>query len=214
MPKRTFLICFIILLTSLISCRNQDSKQAETPSDMAKIDSVVEEQNLPIPQERMEDKDTQDSLIRAMMNRVEEIDYALKAYTEKEASENFLNARIQTLNTYRKMSNKPLIKVIDQSKIDQVFFGRIKGKEEMGKNLFPRAEIEIWACGSQSEAEALSQEIERVKKEAGWDEISKSPITYWQQDNWIVFITPGGFYMLDKVGEIEDYLRRELKKLA
>lgn len=213
MKKALLIISLIILLTSIISCDNKGSTSDETELPIVHVDSFVENQNLLPPKDYINSKVNTDSLIRDLLYQVDSIAYLLREFNELDSKDNFLNSRIQYLNKRSKNEINQKINLINHSKIDKVFNAKIKGTQEISDKLYLRAEIEIWECESQNEAEKLSNEVEKLKVEAGWDKISKSPITYWQQDKCLVFITPGGFYMLSEVEKIEDYLRKELDKL-
>lgn len=149
---------------------------------------------------------------QSVMENMHSITYELKEYKELPASNNFLNTTVRRHNKLNVSMGKAAFSLVDERKIKQVIFAKVKSIQDMGGNVFPRADIEIWTCANQTEAESLASEVEKIKEEAGWDRISKSPITYWQQGKRLVFITPGGFYMLDKVAGIEEYLKSNLKE--
>ena len=59
-------------------------------------------------------------------------------------------------------------------------------------------------------AKEVAQYLKKLQTGNVWEAISKSPISFVHVENEIVLITPGGFYMLDKVKAIEDFLKAEL----
>ena len=80
----------------------------------------------------------------------------------------------------------------------------------MGDDTYPRANIEAWECTNEAVAVEKLAAIDDLKKNHPWDVINKSPITYWRQGREIVFITPGGFYMLDEVPKIKQFLSEKM----
>ena len=142
---------------------------------------------------------------------LDEIKYKLVSYEDLTPDKNFLNERIAFLNPYRKNQNKPLIEEVETSELVTVRRAKVKSTESMGDNLFPRATIESWEFKNEQGALDCEKEIDYIKENYLWDRISKSPITYFRLRNEIIFITPGGFYMLDKVNQLNDCLRDKLE---
>lgn len=207
MNKSILITILIISLISAMSCGNKEKKSENPKKLLIHTDSSGIKTNLVTP------KTNNDSLILDILNQMDSIFYSLKEYNKLKVEDNCLNHRIQYLNKRFKNTDNQNINLIDHSKLDKIFYAKIKGSKQISSRLYPRAEIEIWECGSPRKAEQLSKEIEQLKQQVAWSKISKSPITYWQQGKWIVFITPGGFYMLDEVGIIKDYLSRKMNKL-
>ena len=82
----------------------------------------------------------------------------------------------------------------------------------MGDNLYPRATIESWEFKNEKSALDSEKEVDYIKENYLWDQISKSPITYFRLKNELIFITPGGFYMLDKVDKLKDCIIYKLER--
>ncbi len=83
----------------------------------------------------------------------------------------------------------------------------IKGKLSISPNTYPRANIEEWEFQSPACVEQLLTYINDLKKRTPWDVISKSPMDYWQLENRLYFLVPGGFYMLEEAKEIQKILQ-------
>ena len=150
------------------------------------------------------------SNFKSALEKMTAITYELKKYEEVKAGENFMNQRIASINTYRERNDREKIVPIDESGIQTIRKAFVKSTSDMGNRLYPRADIEAWEMVSVAKALEISKAIQAIKDNEGWDEISKSPITFWQQGREIIFITPGGFYMLDRVKEIKDFLIENL----
>lgn len=136
--------------------------------------------------------------------------YAIKDLEEVEASRALVISSIKRLNPYKERQKKPLIPEIPTKDIKTVQKAFVKGEKEISKNTYPRAGIEEWEFKSIEGAEKVELLIDKIKKEYHWDEISKSPITYWRMDNKIYFVTPGGFFMLKESGVIQDKMMEVL----
>jgi len=150
------------------------------------------------------------SKFKEVMEMVNQIDYSLKKFEKLNKSKNFLNNRIKEINEYRKRRQKSLVKQVNITHLNQVQKAFIKGTIDLGNKLYERATIELWEIDSEDHAIEVFKEIEKLKEDYHWEEISKSPITCFRVKNEIVFITPGGFYMLDKVSKIENFLKKNL----
>ncbi|MEM8506500.1 MAG: hypothetical protein AAF717_01670 [Bacteroidota bacterium] len=151
-----------------------------------------------------------DNTFKKSIEQMEEIRYFIKAYKEPPVEDHFFVACLERLNRYLEVKDRETEPPIDFSGIKQVRRAKVKSDEEIGASLYPRAMIESWECYSQQDAIVLLQRIDTIRARHPWDVVSKSPITYFRKNNEIVFITPGGFYMLDRVPEIEDFLRTRL----
>jgi hypothetical protein len=152
-----------------------------------------------------------------VIKRVEKINYSLKKIEQIEKKENLLTFKIDRINKFRTRINsqredgkKKLIKQVDTLNITKVQRASIKGTIELKKNLYERAVVESWEITNENEATLIFEEIEKLKRTQSWEDISKSPITCFRIRNEIIFITPGGFYMLDKVVKIKDFLKNNL----
>ncbi len=141
---------------------------------------------------------------------VEKIDYVLKKYEELEAKDNFLEDRIEAANERRTIRGKELIPQLKISKIEKIRRASIKGTKDLGNRLYERAEVESWEMKNESEAKSTFKEIDKLSQSTSWEDISKSPITCFRVRNEIIFITPGGFYMLDKVSKIKNFFEENL----
>ena len=135
------------------------------------------------------------------------LSYELKSFEALSKEDNFLNKRIAYLNSLREGTDKPIIPLIPDGGISAVFRAQVKSTQDRGGNLFNRATIESWLCINEGEAKGLTKQIDALQDRVSWMHISKSPITYWQQGKEVRFITPGGFYMLEDVPEIQAFLQ-------
>ncbi|MEM9824667.1 MAG: hypothetical protein AAF985_26505 [Bacteroidota bacterium] len=171
------------------------------PSD----DQQAQEKAAPtIPQKRKTNQ------FEKVIRSVEQIDYELKKFAQLKGDQNFLNQQIESVNKYKSRQQRPHIPLVDTSNLLQVRHASIKGTVDLGGKLFTRAEVESWEMKDEAAAIAVEQEIKAIRKTRNWEDISKSPMTYFRKDNEIIFITPGGFYMLDKVPTIVDFLKAAL----
>lgn len=151
-----------------------------------------------------------DNNFKKVIEQMEELRYFIKEYEEPPANDHFFIACLERLNRYLQTKDRETELPIDFSRIKQVRRAKIKSDEEMGKALYPRATIESWECYSQQDAIVLLKRMDTIKARHPWGVVSKSPITYFRKNNEIVFITPGGFYMLHPVPEIEDFIKTRL----
>jgi hypothetical protein len=214
-PNRTSYLKMVLLLFGSLTiallftnCKNDLDPGNDTfPVDLENktTDSTIE----------VKEKESAESIpinrFKDAIAGLEEIPYKLVSYEELTPDKNFLNERIAFLNPYRKNQNKPLIEKIETSELARVRRAKVKSTESMGDNLYPRATIESWEFKNEQGALGSEKQVDYIKANYLWDRISKSPITYFRLRNEIIFITPGGFYMLDKVEELKDCLRDKLK---
>jgi len=146
----------------------------------------------------------------AVIKSVEQIDYQLKKLETLDKEANFLNQRIEKVNRYKTLQEKALIPLVNTSNLLKVRRAFIKGTKDMGNQLYTRADVESWEMKNETAAILVFQQIEKIKADRHWEDISKSPITCFRKKNEIIFITPGGFYMLDKVPILADFLKKHL----
>lgn len=188
---------------ALTACLNK--KQVEDASS-----KVVDSTSMQNTKEEKTPKPTKVNNFENTVKAMTEIFYELKDYKELLPKDNFMGRRIQYLNSLNQATNKPQIDTLDITKIKTVRNAKVKSTQDMGNQLYPRAYIESWECLDEMAAMELKKAVDVIRNEYSWDEISKSPITYFRKDNELIFITPGGFYMLDKVAEIEEFLVKNL----
>ena len=208
-------IILFLIITSFQSCdltHSSDNKTQQKESNKNSLNDTVEQlesKSSPANNSISEDS-THKNKFEEVIKNVAQIDYALKEYEELDKSKDFLTARINAINKLRTRSEKELIKQVNTTNIIKVRKAFIKGTKELSKNLYERAGIESWEVKNVNEAVSIFSEIEQIQKSNNWEAISKSPITCFRVKNEIIFITPGGFYMLDKVTKIESFLKDNL----
>lgn len=195
----------VVLITIALACqRNQKSSISVSEASTTKtVPSDTDQTTLEV-------KAVTKKTFKTVVEGMTEITYALKEFEELTAKDNFLNKRISVVNSYLEHRGQDLEALLDVSKIKTVQRAKVKSSKLLGSNLYPRATLEYWECHTEQDASDLLGRIETIKERGPWDVVSKSPITYFQKDNSLVFITPGGFYMLDLVPEIETFLKERL----
>ncbi len=217
MKKQTVFLFLVVL--GLSSCLNSNPEQDTriepdgNVSTIEKAEEVRPETTSAGEDPRSEAKELLPSNFMEVMEGLEIKTYQLKKYSEEENFEEvFLNTAIDRVNRYRK-KDEPEISKIDTKDIIMVRKAFVKSTEDMGGNLYPRADIESWEFRTKAAADVIMKAVEGLRDGPGhtWEDISKSPISVLQADNELVFITPGGFYMLDKVGEIKTYIKDNLQ---
>ncbi|MEL6974544.1 MAG: hypothetical protein AAGL29_04020 [Bacteroidota bacterium] len=198
-------IAILVCVVALGSCKQPEKTQKQNLENYEKV--IKPSDTLVIAQDTKEFKD---KTFKAVVGEMTAISYHLKKFEHLTPEDNFLNARIPVVNSYLEHRGEVLEKPIDVSKIKFVQRAKVKSDVLLGSNLYPRASLEYWECHSEKDAKDLLSRIEIIKERGPWDVVSKSPITYFQKDDFLVFITPGGFYMLDLVPEIETFLKERL----
>jgi len=200
------IVILLALHQSCLSTPCSASNQTEQKAGTQKVqvgDNKTENDAPALP-------DQSSQTFEQLMQRVHEIEYVLKEFEKLDVPQNFLNTRIKQINDLRKQSQKPLLTTVNTAHLIQVERAFIKGTVDLGNNLYERATVEYWQIDCENQAIEILKAIEKLKEEYHWEEISKSPITCFRIRNTIIFITPGGFYMLDKVSRIEDFLKKNL----
>lgn len=195
----------MVFAVGLVACK----QPKKTPAQEVAKDKMTLEPNDTLVV-ATDAKDFQERKFKTVVAQMTAISYDLKKFEELTPEDNFLNARIPVVNGYLERRGEVLEKPLNVSKIKIVQRAKVKSGNAVGSNLYPRATLEYWQCHSQKDAHDLLARIEVIKERGPWDVVSKSPITYFQKDDFLVFITPGGFYMLDLVPEIERFLKERL----
>ncbi|MEO0506755.1 MAG: hypothetical protein AAF090_11435 [Bacteroidota bacterium] len=198
-------IVITLFAVGMVSCKQPQRTPAPTPerdkTNTEPKDTLVVANNANLFQE---------NTFEAVVGQMTEISYDLNKFEKLTPEDNFLNKRIPVVNRYLKHRNEALEAPLDVSKIKKVERAKVKSTVSLQSNLYPRATLEYWKCHNEKDALDLLARIEVIKERGPWDVVSKSPITYFQKDDFLVFITPGGFYMLDLVPEIEIFLKERL----
>ncbi|MEL6671865.1 MAG: hypothetical protein AAFR61_06720 [Bacteroidota bacterium] len=138
------------------------------------------------------------------------LDYELKVLDTLAPSENFLLKRLTYLGQFEKFKEQADYQAALTAGMLRCTSARLKSTRELGSRLFPRVAIEYWRFADTLSAQAAFKAVEEIRDKYGWDQISKSPITYGRLGTQLYFITPGGFYMLEEVPPIEKILRAAL----
>ena len=208
--KIALLFSSLLIALLFVNCTNDPDPKIEETSVVLNNknaeDSIIE----------IKEKESTNSIkpnrFKDAIAGLQEITYKLVSYEELTPDKNFLNERITFLNPYRKNQNKPLIEKVETSDLVTVRRAKVKSTESMGDNLYPRATIESWEFKNEKSALDSEKEVDYIKENYLWDQISKSPITYFRLKNELIFITPGGFYMLDKVDKLKDCIIYKLER--
>ncbi|MEO1485251.1 MAG: hypothetical protein AAFU57_05870 [Bacteroidota bacterium] len=195
----------LFFVAALVACK-QPQKTSEENLEQDQITSQPRDTVVTTS----DTSEIQEKTFKTVVKEMTTISYDLKEFEKLTPEDNFLNKRIPVVNRYLKHRNEALEEFLDIAKIKKVERAKVKSKEALQSNLYPRATLEYWECYSENDALDLLARIEVIKERGPWDVVSKSPITYFQKDNFLVFITPGGFYMLDLVPEIETFLKERL----
>jgi len=207
--KTALLFSSLVIALLFVNCTNDPDPIIEEPSvvlnNKKAADSLIERKEKKNADSRPTNR------FKDAIAGLQEITYKLVSYEELTPDKNFLNERIVFLNPSRKKQNKQLIEEIETSELVTVRRAKVKSTESIGDNLFPRATIESWEFKNEKSASDSKKEVDYIKENYPWDRISKSPITYFRLKKEIIFITPGGFYMLDKVDELKDCISDNLK---
>jgi hypothetical protein len=207
------LLISYLLLSLLTQCQPATNATSKSANTKLKTDTIqlkvakVDEQIEQLPSSSPADNRPYQSKFEAVCKNSTQINYALKKFEIIDKSDNFLTNKIDRLNKLRSRSNKKLIPTIDISEVQKIRKAFIKGTKDMGNSLYPRADLEAWELSNEAAAIRLFNAVKAIEAAAHWEAISKSPITFFKKNKEVVFITPGGFYMLDKVPIIEKYLK-------
>lgn len=221
---RYLLLSLFLSISIFHSCdsSSQSDKQAKSSpleEENTALNRTDQEPQLPVttdhPKNKTEEQSSSSDSIRSnqfetVINSLEPIDYQLKKFEILHKEKNFLNPRIEIVNKYKALQKKALLDLVAISGLLQVRRAFIKGTKDLGNRLYTRAEVESWEMKNEAAAISVYQQIEKIKSSHHWEDISKSPITCFRKHNEIVFITPGGFYMLDKVPILADFLKKQL----
>ena len=189
--------------------------EAENPAlnrtdQVPKLPVTTDQEQASEKEQAPSSENIQPNNFETVIKSVEQIDYQLKKLETLDQEVNFLNQRIEKVNRYQTLQKKALIPLVDTSNLLKVRRAFIKGTKDMGNQLYTRADVESWEMKNETAAISVFQQIEKIKADRYWEDISKSPITCFRKKNEIIFITPGGFYMLDKVPILADFLKKHL----
>lgn len=201
---------FIIFIFLIASCNSEQNKTPKTIEETIVQNAPPPSTGETIVQNNLPPAPTRQNQFKEVIQNVAKIDYELKEYQEINKSENFLTTRIAFLNSLREDSARTIKPEIKLSNVVQVRSAFIKGTKDLGGHTYTRANVESWEMTNEEAANFAFDQIQQIKNSRNWERISKSPITCFKTKNEIIFITPGGFYMLDKVPIIENYLKENL----
>lgn len=157
------------------------------------------------------DSITHKELFKNTLSRIDEIGFEMKHYQVLDIKDNFLSKEILRINHFNKIVDKPSIKeirILDIVKVERAF---IKGTKDLGNRTFERADVECWQLKSMDSTVSVIGQIQRIES-CCWNQISKSPISYFRIDDKILFIKSGGFYMLDRVQAIGEFFTKSMIK--
>ena len=200
------IVCCIILSCLLFACQSDHHEKAKEKEVERMVDSIDIERSIEKESFLVSDpfKHMVDSLV--MDN------YRLLSFDSLELNSHFLNKRIDELNRYRKLQEKSMIPPLESRGLRSIRRAKVKGTKDLGGGLYYRANLETWAFEDKISAKKALKEVEQLKEDVPWDEISKSPITFMVIENELVFITPGGFYMLDEAERLKAFLEEGWEK--
>lgn len=210
-------IIILLLLCSVFSC-DQTNKTAssgtnETDTTASSDENATNPNKVQSAEEIAgADKASQVALADLKFKRVvlemTALNYELKNFKNRPPEKTNMNLNINAANAGGKY-NAALIDMTNVKKVEQAF---IKGTKPMkaGGDTYPRANIEFWECVDEKTAKEKIKAIDALKKEIPWDVISKSPITYWQKENMLFFVTPGGMYMLDEIPKLRKFINEKI----
>lgn len=190
-----YLLLILTILCGLACTPYEQPTQAGQQAQPTKPDSMSAPDTLP------------PNRFRQAVMAMKEISYQLQEYEEKPAADNMFNKKIRRLNVLFKKSGKALIDTISTEELQQVRHAFVKSSRPLSPRLYPRAHIESWEFSSQAAAQQALQQLDALKNGHAWTQISKSPISYFQKQNEIMLIVPGGFYMLKEVPQIVQFLQ-------
>lgn len=83
----------------------------------------------------------------------------------------------------------------------------IRGKKEMSRNLYGRAEVVRWSMSSESAAAKVEKQFLGLgpgQKENVW----KAPWSCWRVGDKIYFILTGGNFMMGELPKLDEALRK------
>ncbi len=124
------------------------------------------------------------------------------------AQENTLLAKgIRQANNRLKYKKEATLAALSLEGLRGIKKAFVKGKVAITPNTYPRATIEEWEFQSPTCVEKILTYIKSIQQKTSWDIISKSPMDYWQMDNRLYFLVPGGFYMLEEAKALQKTLQ-------
>jgi len=188
-------LAIVLTFLLLFSCENNLS------NNLKSTNNKIEHKSGDLKRHNVSFKEAVDSLI--------EISYHLKEFDTIIGDETLLNTSIIRLKTQGTYRNIDKIDVVNVSNVEMFYSAGIERETAIG-SFIPRAYLECWECKDEQSASEILADIDYIKENFYWDVISKSPITYWQQGERLLFVVPAGFYMLDEVPVIKDFITARL----
>ena len=213
-----------LLLVSFFSCTTDSTPAPDSQTEQEKstpepttTNTTSSEKTTPAPEKacwEINPSDRLESNFNTALEGLKGLDYQydLKKLESRPVEQAYVLQRIPVVNKFpKRVKNNDLVEAIPHTGIAKVNYAFIKGQKAMSGNLYPRAEIEEWIFKSETCATEVAEILDRIQNNGHqWEHISKSPISTWQQENRIYFLTPGGFYMLSEVKVIQEKLYEAL----
>lgn len=211
---------YLILLLFLFACQTAEQKpEPSTTTETPPLEKAADtKQQNPTATSSTEaeqrakkmvsDANLQANKFKSILIQMGSINYQLKNFKELPPEQTNMNGYIRLANKGGKY-NAALIDMSGVRIIRRAFIKGIKPTKP-GGDTYNRADIEAWECTDEQTAKGKIEAFDALKKEIPWDVVSKSPITYWRDGSQVLFIVPGGFYMLDEVPKIQKFLEEKM----